>query len=65
MWVYPLTAEVLEKAYLQPIMHYLSVQQNRLAEFIAAQPILCLCRTAERQLGATTGLEVPVVIDLG
>ena len=56
MWVYPPTTEVLEKAYLQPIMHYISARQNRLAESIATRPILHLCRTAERQSGSTTHL---------
>ena len=55
-WVYPPTVEVLEKAHLHPITHYLSARQNRLAESIAAQPILHLYRTAERQSGSTTRL---------
>ena len=55
-WVYPPTAEVLEKAHLQPITHYISARQNRLAESIATRPILHLCRTAERQSGSTTRL---------
>ena len=55
-WVYPPTVEVLEKAHLQPIMHYISARQNRLAESIATRPILHLCRTAERQSGSTTHL---------
>ena len=55
-WVYPPTVEVLEKAHLQPITHYISARQNRLAESIATRPILHLCRTAERQSGSTTRL---------
>ena len=62
-----LTAEVSEKAYLQPITHYLSAraaEQNRLAESIATLPILHLCRTAIGLYYSFVVVEAPIVIDL-
>ena len=50
-WTYPLSEEVLEKAGLHSIAHYIEVRRQTVLKFIVDQPIHALCRDAERQRG--------------
>jgi len=50
-WVYPQTNEVLEKAGLFTVEHYITVRRATILKFIAERPIYELCRRAERQRG--------------
>jgi hypothetical protein len=50
-WSYPRTEEVLKKAGLFTIDHYVTVRRTTILKFIADRPIYELCRRAERQRG--------------
>jgi hypothetical protein len=50
-WLYPCSVDVLEKAGLEMITHYLGVRQQTVANFIVNQPIWELCAGAVRKRG--------------
>jgi hypothetical protein len=46
-WYYPPIKEALEIAGLFPVEHYIRVRQNTVAAYVAARPILQLCKDAK------------------
>jgi hypothetical protein len=51
-WLYPRLVDVLEKAGLKTITHYMGVRQQTVANFIVNQPIWELCAGAVRKRGS-------------
>ena len=50
-WVYPKSAEVLAKAGLKPLGHYIQKRRATVAATIEGRPVLRECRGAERLRG--------------
>ena len=50
-WAYPLSEEVLEKAGLHSIGHYIEVRRQTILNFIPDRPIYALCQDAVRKRG--------------
>jgi exonuclease III len=50
-WTYPASEEVLEKAGLYTIAHYMEVRRNTILNFIVNRPIHTLCQDAVRKRG--------------
>ena len=51
-WTYPSSAEVLEKAGLHTIAHYMEVRRNTILKFLVGRPIHKLCLDAVRKRGS-------------
>ena len=52
-WVYPKSAEVLKKANLKPLRHYIQKRRHTVHGTISARPILKECREAVRLTGSS------------
>ena len=52
-WQYPSSADVLEKAGLHTIAHYIDVRRQTIAAFIVNRPIFELCMEGERRRGSS------------
>jgi hypothetical protein len=50
-WSYPCSLDVLEKAGLETITHYMGVRRQTVVNFIVNQPIWELCAGAVRKRG--------------
>ena len=53
IWQYPSSADVLEKAGLHTIEHYIDVRRQTIAAFIVNRPIFELCTEGERKRGSS------------
>ena len=51
-WVYPSSTDVLEKAGLYTIKHYIQVRCNSIVSYIMHQPIFNACREKGRKRGS-------------
>ncbi len=52
IWIYPPTANVLEKVGLRPMEEYIRWHRNTIAEWIATRPVFRACWEGERLPGA-------------
>jgi hypothetical protein len=52
-WSYPHLVDVLEKASLETITHYMGIRRQTVANFIVNQPIWELCEGAVRKRGSS------------
>ena len=53
IWQYPSSAEVLEKAGLNIVEHYVGVRRQTIAAFIVNRPIFDMCTDGERMQGSS------------
>ena len=51
-WVYPKSAEVLKKANLKPLRHYIQKRRHTVHGTISARPVLRECKEATRLKGS-------------
>ena len=52
-WVYPKSAEVLKKANLKPLRHYIQKRRHTVYNTISARPVLEECKGAVRLKGSS------------
>ena len=52
-WVYPKSAEVLKKANLKPLRHYIQKRRHTVHNTISARPVLKECKGAARLKGSS------------
>ena len=50
-WIYPPLEDVMEEAGLHEMETYVSDLQNKVAQYIATRPIMCLCLVENRRPG--------------
>jgi len=52
-WIYPPLEEVLKKAGLYTMEHYVSKRQQRIVDYISTRPIWSHCMAVRRQPGTS------------
>ena len=53
VWQYPSSSDVLEKAGLHTIEHYVGVRRHTVAAFIVNRPIFDICMEGEKMRGSS------------